>query len=285
MAVTLTDYDAGPQTAWCPGCGNFYILRAVKQALVELDLPPHQVLMVSGIGQAGKFPHYLRCNTFNSLHGRTLPPATGAKLVNPELVAIAIGGDGDGYAEGGNHFLHACRRNVDITYIVHNNQVYGLTKGQASPTSDVGWVTRTTPLGVIGAPFNPLALALAAGATFISRGFVQEERHLVDLVKRAIQHPGFALVDVLQPCISFNSRNTYRWYRERVYKLGEDYNPRDRLAAFQKAQEWGERIPLGLLYVEEKPTFESQVPSLQKGPLVRLEADPRRLAPVLAEFF
>ncbi|MEM3078452.1 MAG: thiamine pyrophosphate-dependent enzyme, partial [Nitrososphaerales archaeon] len=201
--VTLKDYEGGP-TAWCPGCGNFSILLAVKRALVEMNLEPYQVLIVSGIGQAGKLPHYMRCNTLNALHGRDVPEAIGAKLANHELKVIAVGGDGDGYGEGGNHFTHAILRNIDITYIVHDNQIYGLTKGQASPTSDKGFVTKTTPEGVISLPFNPIALAISLGATFVSRGFAGEVDHLVELIKKAIQHRGFALVDVLQPCVTFN---------------------------------------------------------------------------------
>ena len=215
--VTMTDY-AGGTSAWCPGCGNFGILKAVKKALVELDIEPYQVLMVSGIGQAGKLPHYTRCNVFNSLHGRTLPVAVGAKISNPKLIVIAVGGDGDGYGEGGNHFIHTMRRNHDITYLVHNNQVYGLTKGQASPTSDQGFVTKTTPEGAV-TPINPIALAIGAGAGFVARAFAGDVGYLASLIKMGIRYKGFALIDILQPCVVFNHKNTYSWYRERVYKL------------------------------------------------------------------
>lgn len=280
----LADY-AGAEPAWCPGCGNFAILTALKRALVELQIEPYMVLMVSGIGQAGKLPHYTRCNMFNSLHGRTLPVATGAKIASPELIVIAVGGDGDGYAEGGNHFINAVRRNNDITYLVHNNQVYGLTKGQASPTSDFGFVTKTTPQGA-NVPLNPLALAIAAGASFLARGFAGDVDHLRQLIVQAIQHHGFALVDVLQPCVSFNHKNTYSWYRERVYKLEDDptYDRGDRLAAFNKVQEWGERIPIGVIYRKELPSFEDRLPALSKRPLVKQEIEPKRIEGLLDEF-
>ncbi|MEE8470158.1 MAG: thiamine pyrophosphate-dependent enzyme [Dehalococcoidia bacterium] len=281
--VKLADYE-GRTSAWCPGCGNFGILTAVKRALVELEMEPYKVLMVSGIGQAGKLPHYTRCNVLNVLHGRTLPAAVAAKIANPELVVIAVGGDGDGYGEGGNHFLHSMRRNHNITYIVHDNQVYGLTKGQASPTSDPGFVTKTTPQGAC-TPINPMAVAIAAECTFVARGFAGDVEHLVELIKSAIQYRGFALIDVLQPCVVFNHKNTYKWYRERVYRLGESsFDPGNKLAAFEKAQEWGQRIPIGVLYKRERATFEDQLPALSKGPLVRQTIDPRRVESLLAEF-
>lgn len=282
--VTMADY-AGLASAWCPGCGNFGILNAVKKALVELGIEPHQVLMVSGIGQAGKLPHYLRCNVFNSLHGRPVPPAIGAKIANPELIVIAVSGDGDAYGEGGNHFIHAMRRNHNITYLVHNNQVYGLTKGQASPTSDAGFVTKTTPYGA-AKPINPIALAIVTGASFVSRGFAGDAGHLASLIKMGITHQGFALIDILQPCVSFNHRNTYDWYQERVYKLEEEpnYDAGDRLAAFAKAQEWGDRIPIGVIYRQERPTFEEKLPALSKGPLVKQKIDPGRVEKLLDEF-
>jgi len=232
--VTVSDY-AGLKPAWCPGCGNFGILEALNRALIEMEIEPHQVLLVSGIGQAGKLPHYTRGNVFNSLHGRPVPPAIGAKIANSELIVIAVSGDGDAYGEGGNHFLHAARRNNDITYLVHDNQVYGLTKGQASPTSDVGFVTKTTPYGA-ASPVNPIALAIVSGASFVARGFAGDVDHLSNLIKKGITHRGFALIDILQPCVSFNSKNTFKWYRERVYKLEDErYDPSDKRAALGKA--------------------------------------------------
>jgi 2-oxoglutarate ferredoxin oxidoreductase subunit beta len=279
--VTLSDY-AGLEPAWCPGCGNFGILKALNRALVELEIEPHQLLLVSGIGQAGKLPHYSRGNIFNSLHGRPVPPAIGAKIANPELVVIAVSGDGDAYGEGGNHFLHTARRNHDITYMVHNNQVYGLTKGQTSPTSDLGFITKTTPYGA-SPPINPIAIAIAAGATFVARGFAGNVDHLAGLIKSGIQHRGFAIIDILQPCVSFNHKNTYSWYRERVYQLGEDYDPSNQLVVLEKAQEWGDRIPIGVIYRVQRPTFEEQIPALKKGPLVSQKLEQAKVERVLAE--
>ena len=281
--VTGSDY-AGLKPAWCPGCGDFGILRALNRALIEMEIEPYRVLMVSGIGQAGKLPHYTRGNVFNSLHGRPIPPAIGAKIANSELIVIAISGDGDAYGEGGNHFLHAARRNHDITYLVHNNQVYGLTKGQASPTSDVGFITKTTPYGA-ASPVNPLAVAIVNGASFVSRGFAGDIDHLSNLIKKGIAHRGFALVDILQPCVSFNSKNTFQWYKERTYKLeDEKYDPRDKRAALEKALEWGDKIPIGVIYEGNLPVYEDQLPALRKGPLVRNEIGPARVETLLAEF-
>jgi 2-oxoglutarate ferredoxin oxidoreductase subunit beta len=282
--VKVSDYKGVVEPTWCPGCGNFGILAAVKRALADLEIEPYTVLLVSGIGQAGKLPHYTRCNLLNVLHGRTLPAATAAKIANPKMVVIAVGGDGDGYAEGGNHFVHSVRRNHDITYLVHNNQVYGLTKGQASPTSDQGFVTKTSPHGA-PSPVNPIALAIAAGGAFVARAFAGDSRHLAELIKSAIRFPGFALIDVLQPCVTFNKVNTYEWYRGRVYKVDESsYDVSDRGAAFLKAQEWGSRIPIGVIYREERPTFEQQLPVLAGGPLVEQRLDPGCIEPLLQEF-
>ncbi len=282
--VTIADYS-GLTSTWCPGCGNFGILNALKRALIELGIEPHQVLMTSGIGQAGKLPHYTRCNVFNSLHGRPIPPAIGAKIANSELTVIAVSGDGDAYGEGGNHFIHAMRRNHDITYLVHNNQVYGLTKGQASPTSDAGFVTKTTPYGA-ATPINPIALAIVAGASFVGRGFAGDVGHLSSLIKLGIAHRGFALIDILQPCVSFNYRNTFSWYRERVYRLAEEtgYDPDNKTAALDKSLEWGERIPIGVIYRQEIPTFEEQLPALSKGPLVKQKIEPGQVEGLLDEF-
>jgi 2-oxoglutarate ferredoxin oxidoreductase subunit beta len=281
--VTVNDYK-GIESTWCPGCGNFGILSAVKNALVELGLEPHQVLMVSGIGQSGKLPHYMKCNTFNSLHGRPVPPAVAAKIANPKLTVIGVSGDGDGYGEGGNHFIHAMRRNHDITYLVHNNQVYGLTKGQASPTSDAGFVTKTTPHGA-PSPVSPLALAIVTGAAFVARGYAGDVKQLSGLIKEGITSRGFSLVDILQPCVSFNHKNTYEWYRERVYKLDDekDYDPSDKIAALEKAMEWGDRIPTGILYRQERPTFEEQFPVLAGGTLVEQEINPGSMGRLLDE--
>lgn len=266
---TQIDYT-GLKPTWCPGCGNFGILTAVNKALVELKIEPHQVLMVSGIGQSGKLPHYSRGNVFNSLHGRPLPPAIGAKLANSELNVIAFSGDGDAYGEGGNHFIHSMRRNHNITYIVHDNQVYGLTKGQASPTSDQGYITNTTPYGAAN-PVHPLTLAIIMGASFVARGYSGDIEHLSSVIQQGIKHKGFSLIDVLQPCVSFNKKNTYAWYKERVYKIDENknYNPLDKNMALEKAQEWGEKIPIGIIYKTDLPVYDDQFPILRKGTLVK----------------
>ncbi|MGA9049754.1 MAG: thiamine pyrophosphate-dependent enzyme [Dehalococcoidia bacterium] len=275
----------GIKPAWCPGCGNFGILQAVQKAFADLGLKPHQVLMVSGIGQAGKLPHYTRANVLNELHGRPLPAAIGAKIANPELTVIAESGDGDGYGEGGNHWLHAMRRNHDITYLVHDNQIYGLTKGQTSPTSDFGFVTRITPQGA-PLPINPIAVAIAVKASFVARSFSGDIDHLAGMIKLGIQHKGFALIDILQPCVTFNHQNTFAWYNQRVYKLETEqgYNPADRVAAFAKALEWGDRIPIGLIYRKPRPTFEDCFAALKAGPLVKQKLEPQDAEKLLNEF-
>jgi 2-oxoglutarate ferredoxin oxidoreductase subunit beta len=272
------------ETAWCPGCGNFAILKALKQALAACDLAPHQVLLVSGIGQAAKTPHYLKANVFNGLHGRSLPVATGARLANPELVVIAESGDGCMYGEGGNHFLAALRRNLDLTILVHDNQVYGLTKGQASPTSDQGFVTKTQPHGAPSAAFNPVAVAVAMDTSFVARGFAGMPDHLAGLIAQAIRHRGTALVDILQPCVSFNPVNTFKWYRERCYELPAEYDPTDQELARKTAAEFGERIPLGILYRHEKPLFEEHFAMLGQGPLSRQEVSRPALRQVMESY-
>jgi 2-oxoglutarate ferredoxin oxidoreductase subunit beta len=281
--VTAKDYESPIPITWCPGCGNFGILNAVKKALVALKLEPRDVLLVSGIGQGPKLPHYTRGNVFNGLHGRSLPAATGAKLVSRDLTVIAIDGDGGAYGEGAGHLLAAMRRNIDLTYLVHNNQVYGLTKGQASPTSDPGFVTKTTPLGA-GQPFNPMAVALASDVAFLARGFAGDIDHLAGLIQAAIEHRGFSLVDILQPCVSFNHRNTFQWYRDRVYKVEEEgYDPADQAAAWAKAHEWGDRIPTGVIFRRERQTFEDLI-QIPKAPVVKQALDPRAIEALLDGF-
>ncbi len=261
-------YDTAVEITWCAGCGDFAILKALKLALADLEIAPHQVLLVSGIGCGSKLPDYMNANGYMTIHGRPLAVATGAKLANPDLHVIVVNGDGDSYGIGGNHFVHTCRRNPNITQIVENNQIYGLTKGQYSPTSDAGFITTTSPDGAIEAAFNPAAIALAAGATFIARSFSGEPKHMAQIIAQGVRHRGYALIDVLQPCVTFNRVNTYAWYRERIYHLEEEdgYNPSDRTAAWQKAEEWGERIPMGVIYqVEGVPTYEDQVKALEDG--------------------
>jgi 2-oxoglutarate ferredoxin oxidoreductase subunit beta len=269
-----SDWQSDDPVAWCPGCGNFGIREAVKVALSELELQPERVCFVSGIGQAAKAPHYIRCNLFNGLHGRSLPVATGVKLANPALTVIAEGGDGDGFAEGGNHFLHALRRNIDVTYLVHDNQIYGLTKGQTSPTSEPGMVTRTTPFGSVEPAYNGLALAVMLDAGFVARGFAGKPDHLAGLIKQAIEWPGFAFIDILQPCVSFNRVNTLKWYSHRVYDIGTEvgYDPADRDAAFVRAQEWGDRIPIGVIYRSGRRSYDRLVAEWAAAPADRESA-------------
>jgi 2-oxoglutarate ferredoxin oxidoreductase subunit beta len=277
-------FDNHVPVTWCPGCGNHSILAAFKDALVDLDKNPDQILLVSGIGQAAKFPHFMRCNALNGLHGRSLPLATAAKLVNHELTVVVFGGDGDCYAEGGNHLIHAIRRNPDITLLVHNNQVYGLTRGQASPTCELGFVTRVQTHGVISTPLNPLALAISQDASFVARGYAGNGEHLKALIKEAILHPGFSLIDILQPCVSFDHRHSYQWYEKRVYPLDKKYNPNDKSLAYITVEEWGDKIPLGVLYKKERPTFEHLQGVIQKKPLIAQKADPSMVEPLIDEF-
>jgi len=282
VEVSAKDYASEVKPTWCPGCGDFGILSAVKAALVQVGLAPHQVLIVTGIGCGSKLPDYLHVNGILTLHGRPLPVATGARLANHGLKVLTIHGDGDGMGLGMGHFIHTARRNMEIVDIIQNNQVYGLTKGQYSPTSDPGFVTSTSPGGALETAANPTILALAAGGTFIARGFAGDAKGLADLIARAIGHKGYALVDVLQPCVTFNRKNTYDWYRERVYNLAEtDHDPGNLAAAFQKALEWGERIPLGVIYQTQRPSYEEQVAALQQGPIAARKLD--KLSPAQVE--
>lgn len=242
--------------AWCPGCGDFLVLQALKAALDELDITPQNTVLVSGIGQAAKAPQYIKANYFNGLHGRALPAALGIKAANKELNVIVVSGDGDIYGEGGNHFIHGIRKNSDISVFVCNNMVYGLTKGQASPTTQKGYVTRLTPQGVKDEPFNPITMAIAANASFVARAFCQDIQQTKDLMKQAIQHKGFSLVDIFQPCPTFNKVNTYQWFKENTYYM-ED-GEFDRIKAFEKSLE-GEKLPLGIFYKNDRETYEENI--------------------------
>jgi 2-oxoglutarate ferredoxin oxidoreductase subunit beta len=281
---TLEDYK-GQTPAWCPGCGNFGILKAFKDAVVDLGIEPYQFVIVSGIGQASKLPHYLKCNTFNGLHGRTLPVATGIRLANHEILVIAVAGDGDCYGEGGNHLLHAIRRNINVKLFVHDNQIYGLTKGQASPTSAEGMITKNQPFGVFSEQLNPMALSVALDCSFVARGFAGDAGHLKELMKAAILHKGFSLIDILQPCVTFNKTNTYEWYKQRVYYIEPEYNPEDRIGAFKKALEWGDRIPLGIIYRNKRPILEERIPIIKDKPLIRQDFDLSKIDTTLKEFY
>lgn len=273
------------EPSWCPGCGNYMIRTALKQALEELEIEPHEVVISSGIGQAAKMPHYIKVNGFNGLHGRALPPAIGIKLANKDLKVIVESGDGDTYVEGGNHFIHTIRRNIDIAHFVHDNQIYGLTKGQASPTTAMGQETTLQFDGVKVEPVQPLALALTMGAGFVARGFSGDIPHLVEIMKEAINYRGYALVDIFQPCVVWNKVNTFSWYNERVYHLPEDYDYTDRDEAFKKAMEFGDKIPIGILYKVEKETYENRFQFIKDGPpLVDRELDPMDGEKLLEEF-
>jgi 2-oxoglutarate/2-oxoacid ferredoxin oxidoreductase subunit beta len=282
--VTLETYR-GLTPAWCPGCGNYAILKALKDMLVELQLEPHQITVVSGIGQAAKLPHYTRCNTFNGLHGRSLPVATGIRLADHAMPAIVTTGDGDCYGEGGNHLMAAMRRNINVKLFVHDNQIYGLTKGQPSPTTDAGTKAKNVPFGVISEQFNPMALAVALDCSFAARAFAADTVHLKGLMHEAMNHQGFALIDILHPCVTFNKVNTYDWYRQRVYHIEPSYNPEDRMTAFAKALEWGDHIPIGVIYRNNRPIFEERVPMLASGPLVHQDFYPSHIEKTLKEFY
>ncbi|MFA6102726.1 MAG: 2-oxoacid:ferredoxin oxidoreductase subunit beta [Victivallaceae bacterium] len=260
---------ADKQPAWCPGCGNYPILKTLDEALNELNIDRRKLVLVSGIGQAAKLPHYTKANVFNGLHGRALPAATGIKIANHELEVVVTSGDGDMYGEGGNHFIHALRRNVGLKLFVHDNQVYGLTKGQASPTSDPGFVTKIQTHGVILQPFNPLALAIVEDCSWVARSFSGTPEHLKEMMKEALNHRGgMALLDILQPCFTFNHQNTFKWYRERVRPVDPSHDPFDRDAAFRLAMKFGDEIPVGVIYRSRRKSFESQLEALKDGPLV-----------------
>ncbi len=281
---TLDDYK-GQTPAWCPGCGNFGILRAFKEAVVELAIEPHQFIVVSGIGQAGKLPHYLKCNTFNGLHGRTLPVATGIRLANHDMLVVAVAGDGDCYGEGGNHLIHAMRRNINVKLLVHDNQIYGLTKGQPSPTSMEGMVAKNQPFGVFSEQLNPLAMAVALDCSFVARGFAGDIGNLKGLIKEAVKHKGFALIDILQPCITFNKINTFQWYKERIYSVDSGYDPFDKIEAFRKALEWEEKIPIGVIYKNDRPSLEERIPIIKEKALIKQTFDPAKIEGTLKEFY
>ncbi|RJP76489.1 MAG: 2-oxoacid:ferredoxin oxidoreductase subunit beta [Desulfobacteraceae bacterium] len=281
--VTVQDFDCTYENKWCPGCGNFGILSSMKEAFAALDLPPEKLLLISGIGQAAKTPHFLRCNLLHSLHGRALPIATGAKMANHDLTIVVNSGDGDCYGEGGNHFMNAIRRNVDLTLLVHNNKVYGLTKGQASPTSDPGTVTKAQPHGVIAESFNPLAVALSLGAGFVARGFSGDGEQLTRLIQAGIRHKGFALIDIAQPCVSFNRVNTHAWYKKRVYDLEtENHQTDDLQKALALSFQWGDRIPTGIFFRKETPTFTERLGIIQDGPIISRTHDPQKLQDLLS---
>jgi 2-oxoglutarate/2-oxoacid ferredoxin oxidoreductase subunit beta len=269
---------------WCPGCGDYGVVAAIEMAVKRLKIPAHTVVLVSGIGCSSNLPHFLSSYGFHAIHGRALPVAEGIRWANHELTVIATGGDGDGFGIGAGHFVHAMRRNVDLTYVTMDNQIYGLTTGQASPTSMLGHKTKSTPTGVIENPIDPIALALASGATYVARGFSGAVEQMADLVQGGIAHRGFAFVDALSPCVTYNKINTFDWFRQRVYKLeAAGHDPSSLTRAWERALEWGEKIPTGLFYRAEKPTYEELEEVLSAGPLVRQSAGLRGKEQVLDE--
>ncbi len=284
--ATVKEYLGKVKPDWCAGCGDFAVLNVLQRALADLDIAPHNVLIVSGIGCSSNLPGFINSYGFHGLHGRSLPVATGAKFGNHDLTVIAAGGDGDGYGIGLGHFVHTCRRNVNMTYIVMDNQLYGLTTGQASPTTEKDIRTKSTPEGSIELALNPIALALTAGATYVARGFSGENLQLARLVKGAIEHKGFAVVDVFSPCVTYNKHNTYPWFRERVYKLEDErHDPADFRLAIEKSFEWGARIPLGLFYRVDRPTYEDEEPALRSGrALAKQPLERTDLAAIMEDF-
>ncbi len=284
--MTEQDFTTSYKPTWCPGCGNFGILIAMKKALVELNLKPENVLIFYGIGCSGNGVNFLKTYAWHSLHGRAVPSAVGAKLANKDLTVIVMAGDGDGYGEGLNHFIQAIRGNTNITYVVHDNQRYSLTTGQAAPTTSKGTPTKSTPNGLIEEPLNPMALALSAGCTFVSRGFSGKADHLKDLFKAAISHQGFSLVDVFQPCVTFNNVNTFPWYLDRLYNLDEDktYRHDNFEAAYKQSLIWGKKIPYGIFYQKPRDTYEDNLPQLKGLALARRQLTARNINKLLKEF-
>ncbi len=273
------------ETAWCPGCGNFPILETVKHTFAKKNLNPKDILLVSGIGQSAKLPHYLNANVFNGLHGRALPVATAAKMINPNLNVVVHSGEGCNYGEGGNHFLAAIRRNVNITLIVHNNQIYGLTKGQASPTSDQGTITKAQPFGAPSSPFNPLAVAISLQAGFVARSFSGNKEHLSDMISKAMDYQGFSLVDVLMPCVSFNKVNNFLWYKNRCKEINSSYDPTEHANALQMAMQWGDDIPIGVIYQNDRSEYMTHFPQIQSESLCEYVSYENQFKDVLNQYY
>ena len=272
--TTLQELDPKHKAQWCPGCGNFGIVLAIKNAIIKQGIDPKDVLVVSGIGCSSKTPHYIKTYGIETIHGRALPVATGAKLANEDLHVIVVGGDGDGYGIGMGHLMHAFRRNINLTYIVHNNEVYGLTKGQTSPTAPKGTKSVSTPNGAVETAVNPMVLALAGGATFIAKGFAGDVAHLSTLIEKGMQHKGFSIIDVAQPCVSYNPRMSYNWYKERIYKLEEQegYDPKNKHWSYNIAlQDQEDKIPVGIYYHSDndRETYIDDLPEDEKQALVR----------------
>ena len=269
--MVMADLKGKVDPDWCPGCGDFGVLAAVQKALVELQIPNHSVATVSGIGCSSNFPGFINTYGMHTLHGRSLPVASGLKMANHDLTVLVTGGDGDGFGIGVGHFVHAMRRNINLTYMVLDNQIYGLTTGQTSPTSRIGMKTKSSPYGNMDTPVNPVTLALSAGATFVGRGFSGEQKHLTELIKQAIQHKGFSFLDIFSPCVTYNKDNTFQWFRPRVKKLEDDaaYDSTNWIGAMERATQWGEIIPIGKFYERtDLPTLEETEPVLDDMALI-----------------
>ena len=270
--VTLNDLRTPKTNTWCPGCGNFGILMAFKNALIELGIEREDTVLVSGIGCHGKMVNYVNINGFHGIHGRVLPLATGIKLASPHLNVVGFAGDADQYNEGWGHFAHSIRQNIDMTLIVHDNMVLGLTTGQATSTSQQGFKSKSTPFGVIPPMLNPIAHALVSNGTFVARGFSGDMLHLKGLIVEAIRHRGFAFIDVFQPCVTFNYLNTYDWFLQRVYKLEEEnHDVTNHKKALEKALEWGDQIPIGIFYKKERPIYRDSLPHIKDERLTKLQ--------------
>jgi 2-oxoglutarate ferredoxin oxidoreductase subunit beta len=280
--VTLEDLKTPKKNTWCPGCGNFGILRAFNSALVQLGMEQDQVVIVSGIGCHGKMVNYVNVNGFHGIHGRVLPLATGIKLTKPSLTVVGFAGDADCYDEGWGHFSHAIRRNIDMTLIVHDNMVLGLTTGQTTATSQKGFKTKSTPHGSIAPPLNPVMHALVSNGTFVARGYSGDVKHLTSLIVEAIKHKGFSFIDVFQPCVTFNYLNTFNWYKARVYKLQEEGHDLTNIQmALEKSMEWGERIPIGIFYQEESPAYRDSLPQIKEVDIAEMSIEDIDVNPIL----
>ena len=272
IQLTARDFKGKIDPDWCPGCGDFGVLNSLQRAAAELGLRPHEIVTVSGIGCSSNLPGYINTYGAHTLHGRSLAFATGVKMANHELTVIATGGDGDGYGIGGNHFTHTARRNVDLTYVVMNNQIYGLTTGQVSPTSRMGHKTKSSPFGSVEYPINPITSAIMNGATYVARGYSGDVRHLTELIKGGIEHQGFALIDIFSPCVTFNLDNTHNFFKERIKKLeDEGHDAADWAAACEKAMVWGDEIYIGKFYhlESEKESLTALEPVLRDGPVAK----------------
>ena len=268
------DYKGKVDPDWCPGCGDFGVLSSLQKVCADMGIRPHEMIVISGIGCSSNFPGYFNSYGMHTLHGRILAVATGVKMANHELTVIGTGGDGDGYGIGGNHWLHTARRNVDMTYLVMNNQIYGLTTGQVSPTSCEGMKTKSTPFGSVEEPVNPITSSIMHGATFVARAFSGDPKHMQQLMQQAIEHKGFAIIDIFSPCVTFNHDNDYAFFRPRVKKLeDEGHDAGDWKAACEKALLWGDIIYTGLFYQKRRPTLDELEPVLEEGsPMARRSA-------------